>query len=59
MYANVNMETAGVRSKYDPRTLVYMSMAMMDYPETLRPSRKRELMPMRLMARAGRFLRMG
>ncbi len=55
----VNMEKAGIRTKYDPRTLIYMSMAMMDHPETLRPSRKRELLPMRLMARVGRLLRMG
>lgn len=55
----VNMKEAGVQSKYDPRTLIYMSMAMMDYPSTLRPSRKRELLPMKLMARVGRLLRMG
>lgn len=54
-----NMDRAGIRSKYDPRTLIYMSMAMMDYPETLRPSRKRESVPMKVMAKVGRLFRMG
>jgi hypothetical protein len=54
----INMKRAGVRSKYDPRTLIYVSMAMMNYPGTLLPSRKKELLPMKLMAQIGRLFRM-
>ncbi len=54
-----NMSRAGVRSKRDPRALLYMSMAMAEYSETLYPARRRESIPMALMARVGRALRLG
>jgi len=52
-----NMADAGVTSKRDPRVLIYMSMGMMEFSETLRPSRKRERLPMKVMARVGRLFR--
>ena len=54
-----NMERAGVKSKRDPRALLYLSMAMMNFPETLRPARRRERIPMEFLARIGRLLNLG
>ena len=54
-----DMDRAGIKSQRDPRTLIYMSMAMMDFPETLVPTRKRELWPMKVMAAIGRLTGMG
>ena len=56
---SVNMAKAGVKRKRDPRVLIYMSMGMIEFKETLTPSRKRELLPMKLMAAVGRLLKMG
>ena len=52
------MASAGVRSKRDPRALIYLSMGMIEFSGTLSPSRKRELVPMQVMACVGRLLRM-
>ena len=54
-----NMAAAGIRSRRDPRTLIYMSMSFVEFSETLRPSRKRERLPMQVMAGVGRLFRMG
>lgn len=54
-----NMRRAGVRSKRDPRALLYMSMAMIEFSETLQPARKRERIPMEVLASVGRLLRLG
>lgn len=54
-----NMRRAGVKGKRDPRALLYMSMAMTEFSETLRPTRKRERIPMEAMAKVGRILRLG
>lgn len=53
------LRAAGVKSERDPRTLTYMSMAMMDFPDTLRPARKRERIPMQALAWIGRRLGLG
>jgi mannose-6-phosphate isomerase-like protein (cupin superfamily) len=50
---------AGIKSKRDPRLFVYLSMAMMEFDDTLRPSRDRERIPMQVLARIGRLLRLG
>lgn len=52
------MIRAGIKSKRDPRALIYMSMAMTEFSETLRPARKRERIPMAVLARLGRLLRL-
>jgi len=44
--------------KRDPRVPVYLSMLMLEYPETLAPSRSRERIPMKALAGLGRLLRM-
>jgi quercetin dioxygenase-like cupin family protein len=40
----------------DPRLPVYLSMLMLEYPETLAPARKRERIPMKALAGLGRAL---
>lgn len=54
-----SMQRAGIKSKRDPRTLLYLSMAFMEFTETLRPARKRELILMAAMAKVGQLLRLG
>ena len=54
-----DIERSGSRSERDPRTMIYMSMAMMDFPETLVPTRKRDRWPMKIMATIGRLAGMG
>jgi quercetin dioxygenase-like cupin family protein len=44
--------------KRDPRVPVYLSMLMLEYPETLAPSRARERVPMKALAGLGRLLRL-
>ena len=53
-----SIDEAGITSKRDPRALLMISMVMFDYPETLAPARRRERIPMRLMASLGRLLRL-
>lgn len=50
------LRAAGVTRKRDPRVPFYLSMVMLDYQETLAPGRRRELVPMQLMARIGRLM---
>lgn len=50
------LRAAGVRRPRDPRVPLYLSMIMLDYPETLFPGRRRERVPMRVLARLGRLL---
>ena len=48
----------GIKSGKDPRVPVYLSMLMLEYPETLAPGRARERIPIRALAALGRLLRM-
>jgi hypothetical protein len=48
----------GIRGAKDPRLPVYLSMLMLEYPETLGPGRRLERIPMLAMARLGRLLRL-
>lgn len=48
----------GIRGAKDPRLPVYLSMLMLEYPETLGPGRPLERIPMLAMARLGRLLRL-
>ncbi|MBK8293657.1 MAG: cupin domain-containing protein [Solirubrobacterales bacterium] len=56
--ASENMRNAGIKAKRDPRVLLYLSMAMMKFSETLRPSRRRERIPMLMLAKFGQLLRL-
>jgi mannose-6-phosphate isomerase-like protein (cupin superfamily) len=51
------LAAAGVTRRRDPRIAPLLSMVMLDYDETLFPGRRRERIPMRLLARLGRLLR--
>jgi hypothetical protein len=53
----VSLRRAGVKSARDPRVPVVLSMVMLEFPETLRPGRARERIPMRALAGLGRLLR--
>lgn len=45
----------GIKGLRDPRMPIYLSMVMLEYPETLAPSRARERIGMRALARLGRL----
>ena len=47
---------AGVKRKRDPRVPLYLSMVMLEFDETLAPGRRREPLPMLLLARIARRL---
>jgi quercetin dioxygenase-like cupin family protein len=51
------LESAGIERKRDPRILVYLSMVMREFDDTLVPARRRERIPMQALARLGRLLR--
>ena len=48
----------GVKSKWDPRLPLYLSMLMLEYPETLAPGRARERIGLSALARLGRLMRL-
>jgi quercetin dioxygenase-like cupin family protein len=50
------LRAAGVRRRRDPRILLYLSMVMLDFDETLVPGRRRERLPMEVLARIARLL---
>jgi quercetin dioxygenase-like cupin family protein len=50
------LQAAGVRRKRDPRALLYVSMVMLDFDDTLAPGRRRERLPMQVLARLARML---
>jgi oxalate decarboxylase/phosphoglucose isomerase-like protein (cupin superfamily) len=50
------LRAAGVKRKRDPRVPLYVSMVMLDYDDTLFPGRRRERIPMRVLARLARLL---
>jgi quercetin dioxygenase-like cupin family protein len=47
----------GITSGKDPRVPIYLSMILLEYPETIRPGRDRERLGINLMASIGRLLR--
>ncbi|MGH2957122.1 MAG: cupin domain-containing protein [Solirubrobacterales bacterium] len=55
---HTTLQKAGVKGRRDPRLFIYLSSVMLDFPETLIPARRRERIPMRLMAGLGRLLRL-
>ena len=50
------MRARGIRSARDPRVPIYLSMLMLEYPDTLVPGRTRERIGIRALARLGRLL---
>ena len=46
----------GITRKRDPRVPLYLSTVMLEFPDTLVPGRKRELIPMKAFAWLGRRL---
>jgi mannose-6-phosphate isomerase-like protein (cupin superfamily) len=48
----------GIKSAKDPRLPVYLSMLMLEYPETLAPGRAREQIGLIALAGFGRLLRL-
>jgi quercetin dioxygenase-like cupin family protein len=47
----------GITSGKDPRIPIYLSMILLEYPDTIRPGRDRERFAINLMASLGRLLR--
>jgi mannose-6-phosphate isomerase-like protein (cupin superfamily) len=47
----------GITSAKDPRTPIYLSMLMLEYPDTLAPGRRRERIGITALAGLGRLLR--
>jgi mannose-6-phosphate isomerase-like protein (cupin superfamily) len=52
------LETAGVKRLRDPRVPIIMSMQFEKFPDTLALGRARERIPMGVLARIGRLLRL-
>jgi hypothetical protein len=48
----------GIRSARDPRIPIYLSMLMLEYPDTLGPGRARERVGLKALAGLGRLLRL-
>ena len=48
----------GIKGAKDPRLPFYLSMLMLEYPETLAPGRTRERLALKALAAAGRLLRL-
>jgi quercetin dioxygenase-like cupin family protein len=53
------LAAASVTRPRDPRVPILLSMVMLDYDETLFPGRRRERLPMQVLARIGRLLPLG
>ena len=47
----------GIKNARDPRVPIYLSMIMLEYPETLAPGRARERIGLKALAGLGRLLR--
>jgi hypothetical protein len=50
------LRAAGVTRKRDPRVFLYLSMVMLDFDDTLVPGRRRERIPMQVLASIARLL---
>lgn len=53
---STTLNAAGITRKRDPRVALYLSKIMLDHQETLAPGRRRERLPMELLARIARLL---
>jgi hypothetical protein len=51
------LSAKGITNGKDPRIRIYLSMVMLEYPETLAPGRARERVLINAMAGIGRLLR--
>ncbi len=52
------MKARGIKRVKDPRVPFYLSMLMLEYPETIRPGRTRERIGMGALAGIGRLVRL-
>jgi quercetin dioxygenase-like cupin family protein len=52
------LDARGITGKKDPRVPIYLSMVMLEYPDTLAPSKAPVRIGMKAMAGIGRLLRM-
>ncbi len=52
------MRARGVKGVKDPRVPFYLSMLMLEYPDTIRPGRARERIGMGILAGLGRLFRL-
>ncbi len=52
------MKARGIKGVKDPRVPLYLSMLMLEYPDTIRPGRARERIGMKALARLGRLFRL-
>jgi mannose-6-phosphate isomerase-like protein (cupin superfamily) len=50
------LKSAGIKTRRDPRVLLYLSMLMLEFDDTLVAGRRRERIPIRILARVGRLL---
>jgi hypothetical protein len=50
------LRAADVKRKRDPRVFLYLSMVMLDFEETLTPTRRRDRVPMQALAWLARRL---
>lgn len=53
-----NLKRAGIKGGRDPRVPMIISASFLRYPETLAAGRRREGIPMKVMAGVGRLLRL-
>jgi len=53
-----NLNAARIKGSRDPRIPMIVSATMFRYPDTLAPGRRRERIPMKVMASVGRLLRL-
>ena len=53
-----NLNAAGIKGSRDPRIPMIISATMFRYPDTLAPGRRRERIPMKVMASVGKLLRL-
>jgi hypothetical protein len=51
-----SLRAAGITRRRDPRVPLYLSKVMLDFDETLAPGRRRERLPMHVLARIARLL---
>ena len=54
-----SLRASGAKSKRDPRVFMVLSMVMLRYDDMLVPARRRDRVPMRVLAGLGRLLRLG
>ena len=55
---SATLDAAGVKGRRDPRLFICLSMVMLEFGDTLVPGRRRERIPMQVLARLGRLLRL-